>query len=41
MNDDNMDYVLDKLVQIAEILTRLQKEIDALSLRVDMLERKS
>jgi len=40
MNIDDMNYLLDKLQQIADILTKLQMQHDLLSLRVDLLQER-
>ena len=38
MNENDMNYVLDKFIEIAEILRKLQVQIDLLGIRIDGLE---
>lgn len=40
LNVEDMNYLLDKLTEVANILEKLQVQIDCHSLRLDVLEKK-
>lgn len=41
LNVDDMNYIMDKFGEILEILKKLQAQLTLLSVRIDLLEKKS